>query len=555
MDDFTSRYNKLNDQQRRAVDAIEGPVLVIAGPGSGKTELLSLRVATILTKTDALPSNILCLTFTEAASVNMRSRLAGLIGQEAYRVAIHTFHGFGREIISRYPDHFYDGATFSAASELDQLEILQTIFKTLPHNNSLVSTHPDEGYIYVRDSLKAIGKLKQAGLTPAEFKEVLSQNQIVLEYCTEIINQLFSATVSMKLVEEVERFATELAELPLEPIHVSHIHSLASRMSLELALACQSCREVSKATPLSKWKQRHTFTNEYGKRELKEVSNFKKMIALSDIYTLYQEALYNMRLFDYDDMLLNVIFQVENNPILKAELQEIYQYVLIDEFQDTNDAQMRLIRAITDNPVHEQRPNLMAVGDDDQAIYKFQGAQIDNILKFKGSYKDPLLITLTHNYRSTQNILTLAKEVINRGEERLENLIPEVNKELIAANSALGSGEIISHTFKTADNQYAWIAKEVQRLLDIGTKPGEIAIIGRHHRELGMIANHFDAAGIPVYYQRRLNILEEPHIRQIICMLRFVLSIGSTETAEDDYLLPEILSYCLLYTSPSPRDH
>src|SRR3989344_6731546 len=104
---FDERYEKLNTEQRRAVDTTEGPLMVIAGPGSGKTEILSMRTARILHTQDVQPGNVLCVTFTDAAASNMRRRLAGLIGSAAYRVAIHTFHSLGTEIINRYPEHFY----------------------------------------------------------------------------------------------------------------------------------------------------------------------------------------------------------------------------------------------------------------------------------------------------------------------------------------------------------------------------------------------------------------------------------------------------------------
>ncbi len=121
---YDERYKKLNKKQKQAVDAIDGPVLVIAGPGSGKTEILSLRVGNILRKTDTLASGILCLTFTESAAVNMRNRLAALIGHEAYRVAIYTFHSFCVDIINRHPEFFYGGASFTPADTLVQIEVL-----------------------------------------------------------------------------------------------------------------------------------------------------------------------------------------------------------------------------------------------------------------------------------------------------------------------------------------------------------------------------------------------------------------------------------------------
>lgn len=137
MSKFQERYDYLNPKQREAVDAIDGPVMVIAGPGSGKTELLSVRVANILQKTDTLPSNILCLTFTDSGATAMRERLAGLLGADAYKVAIHTFHSFGSDVINQFGEYFYSGARFRPADELSSYEILTEILEKLPHSNPL----------------------------------------------------------------------------------------------------------------------------------------------------------------------------------------------------------------------------------------------------------------------------------------------------------------------------------------------------------------------------------------------------------------------------------
>jgi DNA helicase-2/ATP-dependent DNA helicase PcrA len=110
--DFSKRYSNLNNEQRKAVDAIDGPVMVVAGPGTGKTELLGVRVANIIKTTDTLPENILCLTFTDSGANAMRERLVQIIGKEAYKVAIHTFHSFGSEIINQNGQYFYNGANF-----------------------------------------------------------------------------------------------------------------------------------------------------------------------------------------------------------------------------------------------------------------------------------------------------------------------------------------------------------------------------------------------------------------------------------------------------------
>ena len=133
--DFSTRYANLNANQRSAVDTIHGPLLVIAGPGTGKTELLSMRAAHILRQTDTLPSNILCLTFTDSGAVNMRQRLQQIIGEDAYKVAIHTFHSFGSEIINTNRQYFFRGADRQPTDELTQQQILQEIFEAMSWDN------------------------------------------------------------------------------------------------------------------------------------------------------------------------------------------------------------------------------------------------------------------------------------------------------------------------------------------------------------------------------------------------------------------------------------
>ena len=132
--DFSTRYAKLNTAQKQAVDTTEGPVMVIAGPGTGKTELLSMRAANILKKTDTLPENILCLTFTESGASAIRERLSSIIGKDAFKVATHTFHSFGAEIMNQYAEYFYNGAQFRAADDLSSYELLRAIFDDLDHS-------------------------------------------------------------------------------------------------------------------------------------------------------------------------------------------------------------------------------------------------------------------------------------------------------------------------------------------------------------------------------------------------------------------------------------
>ena len=172
---FEERYALLNERQKAAVDTLDGPVLVVAGPGSGKTELLSLRVGNILRRSQVSPHNILCLTFTENGAINMRERLVSLIGGDAYRVSIFTFHAFCNHIISRYPEYFWKATHFQQASDITRAEIFEELFSSLPHKHPLASFHPEKGFVYLRDVIDRIKHIKSYGYTAEEYMSVLSE--------------------------------------------------------------------------------------------------------------------------------------------------------------------------------------------------------------------------------------------------------------------------------------------------------------------------------------------------------------------------------------------
>ena len=540
MDSFKTRFEKLNKQQRQAVETIDGPVMVVAGPGSGKTELLSLRVANILRLTDTAPKNILCLTFTDAAAFNMRTRLAGLIGRAAYRVAIHTFHSFGVEIINRYPEQFYGGASFLPADDITQTEILEEIFNGLDYDNPLNSKHNDQ-FVYMPKVKKAIEHLKKAGLSPAEFKAILAENKKAIAFAEPIIQKIFSDRVSKRMIPDAERVIKEIKKFPLTPLP-GLFKPLTQTIADSLAEALNSAEEADSTAPLSEWKKMRTAKDDDGATRLSDNLNMEKTVALAEIYEKYAARMREEGYYDYNDMILDAIAMLERNAGIRLDLEEQYQYILVDEFQDTNDAQMRLLRLISDHPVHEGRPNIMAVGDDDQAIYKFQGAEISNIIDFGKIYRDPAVVVLKENYRSTQEILDAARHIIKKGVSRLENILPDVKKELVAANREIKDGAIRSKEFPSRDVEYQWIADEVKNLTQKGLPASEIAVIAREHKELEALASYFHAAKIPIAYERSQNALENPAVVQLITMARFANSVVKKEEDADE-LLPEILSY------------
>ncbi len=540
---YEERYKKLNTAQKKAVDTVEGPVLVVAGPGSGKTEILSLRVGNILKQTDIAPSNILCLTFTDSAAINMRKRLAGLIGRDAYRVAIHTFHSFGVEVINRNPEFFYNGASFVSADELTQLSIIENILKESDHDNPLRSEHPEQGFVYASAILNAISNLKKAGLTPDEFRAILKHNSEEQEYANPLLAEVFDQRISKGIFEEVAHILTEFKKYESKSFPLTHLKSWLEAMSGTLSRALLEAEEAGKATPLSEWKTKYTKKDSDGKRVHKDSIYIIKMNALADIYEKYRNEMHRQSFYDFDDMLLETIQAVKENDTLRYDIQEQFQYILVDEFQDTNDAQIRLLQLISSAPVNEGRPNVMAVGDDDQAIYKFQGAEISNILNFKDAYDNPDIITMTENYRSTQKILDIARHIIQKGEERLENIIPELEKKLIASNPNITDGDIVHKIFATDAHELCFVADEIKRLVENGKNPEDIAVISRKHKELMNVTTYLSAHNIPIHYERQQNIFDEPHIHQLITISQFITTLARKDKSEADELLPEILSY------------
>ncbi len=539
--EFEEAYKKLNPEQKKAVDTIEGPVMVIAGPGTGKTQVLSLRVGNILKQTDIRPGNILCLTFTDAAQVNMRERLSDIIGPAGYKVGVYTFHGFAREVIASYPEFFYSGADFMAADELTQLEILESVFGELPRTDPLSVKHEDQ-YSYIKDARRSIGLLKQAGITPKEFTTLIDKNEKELPKVSKLLGELLGDRLSKTAFAPVAKAAEELALGSKKDTTPTTELSLSHMVGLSLSRALKQAVEEDKTAPLSAWKQSWMKLGEDGVKVFKDELYLAKMRSLARVYTRYREKMWKAGYYDFDDMLLDVVSAFEEHPALLSDLQERYQYILVDEFQDTNDAQLKLVRALGSAEVSEGKANIMIVGDDDQAIYRFQGAEISNILDFPKHFKEHALIVLTKNYRSTQRILDVAREVIEKSEERLERVIPSLEKKLVSERPELGEGHIVHMLLPTRAHEYTYVAREVKQSIADGVPPKEIAIITRRHRELEDVARVLVRSGIPINYERKQNVFEEEHIRIIVTLARYIVTLITSDKNEADHFLPEILT-------------
>ena len=535
--DFTARYQKLNTHQRRAVDHIHGPLLVLAGPGTGKTELLSMRTANILRQTDTLPSTILCLTFTESGATNMRERLRQIIGADAYKIAIHTFHSFGTEIIARNREYFFRGSEARPIDELMQYQLLHSLFDQLDWQSPLSIKNHDE-YVYLRDVQRTISEFKQSGLTPAELRLIHQDNQRIINTLAADIRTLFANKISKSTIElfaPLAETASQLAETKLP----TGISSYARRITMSIAHAAQEAIEANSTKPITAWKNTWCEKDEYGEFTLKDARQADKFLATIDLYEAYTSALAEQNLFDYDDMILEVLQASNQHTDLAANLSEQYQFIMIDEFQDTNLAQLRLLFSLTGEG---SDANVMAVGDDDQAIFSFQGADIGNIQRFREQYNDPDIIVLTDNYRSDTIILQTARQVITQGTDRLEHVISDLSKEL-TAHTTNTNAIVAIREYSTQTEERAGVATQIAQMIADGVKPADIAILARRHTELIALLPHLSAHNIQVNYERHDDVLEQDIIQLLELLTRIVIAIarGDHNTANEQ--LPELVAH------------
>ncbi len=546
---FEQNYQKLNSEQKQAVDTIDGPVLVIAGPGTGKTQLLSLRVANILQKTDTLPQNILCLTFTESGALNMRERLTRFIGKAAYDVNIATYHAFGGDILQRFPQYFTELELQNPIDELGKHQILETIVADMSYLNPLKQTQHHLG-----DLMSTVSEVKRALLSSQDLQTLADENQQFISDIQPFITEALEGFTRMpsKLEKALPAFTAILQAIEkLQPERISpnvrnfkHFKSLAAIAHETLTEAITQAESLNKTKPLTDWKNHWLAKNSTNQFILKGELENRRIRALATVCDDYQTALQAKGLYDFDDMIIRAIAALETHDDLKFSLQETYQYILLDEFQDTNAAQLKLVQLLTDNPVHEGRPNVLAVGDDDQAIYAFQGAEYSNMLDFFTLYRDVAVINLTKNYRSHADVLHVAHNIAEQIDSRLHHHFDGMSKVLAAANTNVGAASHIArHEFLSDIAEADWIAKQIKILIDAGTKPSDIAILAPKHKFLEPIVPYLNALDIPVRYEKRENILEATVVRQLITMSRLIMALKDTNHNQANALWPQVLSY------------
>lgn len=481
--DYNAAFQKaldiLNPAQRVAVDQIDGPVMVLAGPGTGKTHLLSARIGNILLNTDARSNNILCLTYTDAGVRAMRERLLEMIGPEAHRVNIYTFHGFCSLVIQDNLEYF-GRPRLEPLAELERVRLIRKMLDELDVHHPLRLGKGD-GYFYERHLYWLFNTMKNEHWSVESTKTAIT---------------------------------TYLDSLELDPEFIY---------------------------------QRNGKGYKKGEPKTGQIDQVKRRMdtlrAATELFPEYQRRLNEIGRYDFSDMIQWVLSAFEKYPMLLRSYQERFQYLLVDEFQDTNGAQNELVRQLAD---FWDSPNIFIVGDDDQAIYEFQGARLRTMLDFHERYADPVMVTLTENYRSSQEILNAAGTLIQANDLRigrqLENI--EIDKQLSAANQAYAkqSGGIQLLEYPDRDQENAAVLQQIKDWHAAGVPYAEMAIIYAAHAQADSLQLLLEASGIPYRSKRPTNVLDEVAVRQ----LRNLLTYFQKELAQPlsgEHQLYQLLHY------------
>ncbi len=539
---FADILASLNPRQREAVETIYWPVLVIAWPGSGKTQILGARIANILQETDYLPSNILCLTFTDNAARNMRDRLARMIWPDAYRVAIHTFHSFGNEILARYRYLFREYSDSGTIDTVTASRILDEILAPLAWNDPY---RPGmRAWETISDILGRIGDLKKWGITPTLYHMILDMNRRTIDELAPMLQESFEQidALGQKKDEKIQKIAifhrmTEIVQQMSDNENIGGYDSLIRIIQLGIDDAWAEYEWDNSTKFLTAWKDAWTSKNYKWERIWKEWEKLKKQLSLASIYESYQAKLESEWLVDFSDMILRAIELVERDPMIQANLAEQYQFILIDEFQDTNEAQMRLVNSILS--VDSGSPNIFAVGDDDQSIYKFQWANVKNIRDFHDRYENTHLIILDTNYRSTSDIITSSRAVIVSEKSDISTIFPGTTKEF---RSQSGSWEwVIQNTYSSELHELTHIVSDIEAKIASGVEPQNIAIIVKKNKSLEILAKWLLAAGIPVSMSKSESIWEDEIIVLITNILKYLSSLDTNQELRE--VLVEIISH------------
>ena len=489
---FQKALGMLNTEQLQAVQQTEDPIMVMAGPGTGKTQLLGVRVGYILQNTDAKAHNILCLTFTNAGAVAMRSRLLSFIGPEAYNAHIYTYHAFCHSVIQDNIEYFGGYRDLQLVSDLEQVEILNQIIDELP-KDSILKRFKGDLYYDRNNLLKLFTTMKQEN---------------------------WKADMVSKTIVDYEAEMLEDESM------------------------------IYKNSRKGKWEKGDLKQGAYDKF----MEKYRKTKEAVSLLGKYDQLLYERQRYDQQDTILFVIDAFEKNENLKLDYQERYQYILVDEYQDTNGSQNDLVFLLSD---YWEKPNLFVVGDDDQAIYRFQGANMSSLTDFIEKFS-PDRYVLKNNYRSYQGILDSAYKLIKQNADRIgnktevkdENEDPYKLVESRIDRNGYGSDPIVTK-YQNKTLEEAGLVNKIETLHEQGVPYKDMAVIYRSHKSATNLVKYFTLKDIPLQIKRKVNVLDLPEIKKIHNLMTYLSSEYKKQDSRED-LLFEILHYS--YFKIAPRD-
>ncbi len=439
--------SKLNPAQKTAVTHENGPLLIVAGAGTGKTTVLTQRYLWLLNEKNHTTEELVALTFTEKAAQEMEDRVLQDLPNGAYEFWIHTFHGFCQRILERHGLEIGIPNTFRILSETDAWILLKKKIDQLPLDHYRPLGNPVK---FLHALIRHISRAKDEGVTPDRYVE-FAQNA-VLDEDTEIVG---------------------------------------------------------------------------GER--------KRLKELADTYAMYQKILRDEGALDFGDVIMETLRLFKERPAVLNHYRQQFKYVMVDEFQDTNWAQYELIKLLS-----EPRRNVTVVGDDDQAIYKFRGASLANILQFKDDYPEAKTVALTDNYRSRQVILDTAYKVIgNNNPHRLEISLADqgLSKKLTSHAKALGDAadgrEVSIEWFSSLEREASWVADDIvlrhgQTSQDQGWS--KFAILVRSNDEALSFVDALSSRNVPFRFFALRGLYSKPAIVDVMALLKLAVQPNDSTT-------------------------
>ena len=480
---------KPNEKQQEAIDILKGQVMLLAGPGTGKTFTVINRIEKMLAD-GVEPSSILCLTFSDAAASEMRQRLIKKMGVKASSVDIYTYHSFCNDIIKEYPTQFEMSGDVRLITDTEKIALMKESIDEAKLEY-FVPARADK-YFFTKNFISYVEKLKTKRVSKEEYLDCINTNPSLMPRYKEVESEIYEREQAGKT------------------------------------------QNKGRYTELEKIK-----------------TNIEKAKELWTLYELYCQKMLNNNLIDFSDMINFVLNAFEEDETFLKEVSNKYKYFLVDEYQDTNDLQNRIIFNLVDA---NDEKNIFVVGDDDQIIYGFQGAKSDNIENFLTKYPQTKVICLNENNRSTQTILDFSNLVVAQDLNRLENNdyfknTYNISKKLTAKNPKIIAKDKKINRLQFAETiqEFNYITDDIKKLIDSESCPtndksekdlSQIAIIAKKRAELQTFSELLKAKNIPYQIDEGKSIFA---IRSTI-LIYFYLKAMNNHVLSSDKLFGLMLS-------------